>query len=96
LQKGPSDPRVFYDQLQIETWSEDSHRGFVSRFDVATPLGLAKYMEEENEDFLYGEDTIIVPKYDLRNIMRAVVIRFCEPEDPLRKRPESQSDEVDG
>jgi hypothetical protein len=90
LKKGPSDPRVFHDQLVIETWSEEHHRGFVSHFDIATPAGLAKTLEDDKEEFLYGEGIIIVPKYDLRNILRAVVLRFCEPEDPLLKKPESK------
>jgi hypothetical protein len=94
LKRGPADTRVFHDQLVVETWSDEYHRGFVSNFDIATPAGLAKTLEDDREEFLYGEGMIIVPKYDLRNILRAVVLRFCEPEDPLLKKPESE--EIEG
>jgi hypothetical protein len=72
LQTGPADPGAFYDELFVELEDPASGHRWTAGFYVTTPAGLARVMDEDRSDFLYGTHTIIVRRYDIAVILEAV------------------------
>lgn len=85
LVEGPSDPEDLYDEFFVELENPEHEHRWTTSFHVATPKGLKRVMQEDRSDFLYGEGTIIVPRFDLAVILRAVLEHYAEPNDPLFK-----------
>ncbi len=82
---GPPDPEDFYDEFLIECEHPETGYRWWTGFYVATPKGLARVMAEGRTDFLYGDSTIIVRRFDLKTIVRAVMESFAEWGDPNRQ-----------
>jgi len=75
---GPPDPLTFADELTVELYDPDSdHRWWQSYF-VATPQGLSEILRDKSWKYLYAAEILVVPKYDLQEIRRAVVSRIVE------------------
>lgn len=72
LHTGPADPATFHDELFVELEDPASGHRWTAAFYVATPVGLARVMDEERADHLYGTDTIIIRRYDIALILEAV------------------------
>jgi hypothetical protein len=85
LVEGPRDPEDFYDEFFVELENPEHEHRWTTSFHVATPKGLERVMREDGSEFVYGEGTIIVPRFDLATILRAVLERYAEPNDPLFK-----------
>jgi hypothetical protein len=94
LATGPSNPTVFYDELTVdfESYVNQDVARWESKWDVATPGGIKKFFDEGGEEFLYGEALILVARYDLKTILKAALIRHCEPNDPLTKPQAENAD----
>lgn len=75
---GPPDPWAFADELTVELYNPDSdHRWWQSYF-VATPQGISEILRDKSWKYLYAAEMLVVPKYDLEDIRRAVVSRIVE------------------
>ncbi len=85
LVSGPADAEDFYDELFVELENPEHEHRWTTSFHVATPKGLERVMHEDRSDFVYGDGTIIVQRFHLAAILRAVLERFAEPNDPLFK-----------
>src|SRR5262245_52395160 len=73
---GPPDPETFADELLIELYDPDSdHRWWQSYF-VASPQGLSRVLQETSWKYIYANEVLIFPRYDLEEIRRAVVTRI--------------------
>jgi hypothetical protein len=80
LTTGPRDPEDFYDELFIEWEHPETGYRWRTSFHVTTPKGMVRVMAEERTDFLYGDFTIIVRRYELKTVLRAVLEHFAEAE----------------
>ncbi|HXE90542.1 MAG TPA: hypothetical protein VNK82_06215 [Terriglobales bacterium] len=80
---GPSDPEDFYDEFFVEMENPEHEHRWTTSFHIATPKGLERVMQEDRSEFVYGDGAIIVQRFDLATILRAVLERYAEPNDPL-------------
>jgi hypothetical protein len=85
LVAGPADPQNFSDEFFVELEHPESGYIWTATFVVCTPVGVDHRMKSEREDFLFGEGMIIVKRFDLKTILRAVLTFYAEPNDPLRQ-----------
>ena len=90
---GPEDPDVFADELQVQLYDPDTDHGWWQSYFVATPQGLAGILRDKSWKYLYAPEMIIVPRYDLEEIRRAVVIRLMADHEFFKdkKEPEEES-----
>jgi hypothetical protein len=75
---GPADPSVFADELWVELYDPDSGHEWWQSYFVASPQGLAQILREKSWKYLYAPEMLVVPRYDLEEIRRAVVSRIIE------------------
>lgn len=88
LVAGPPDPNRFYDELFVELRGEHSDHSWTAQFLVTTPAGLEALMAEQRSDFFdVSGATIIVQRYDLKTILRAVLEHYAEPNNPMTLEP---------
>jgi hypothetical protein len=73
LIKGPPDPEAFYDSFSIEFLNEDDNHRWTSEYTIATPQGIDQHMADNRYKAQYGDGMIILRRYDLADILRAVV-----------------------
>jgi hypothetical protein len=74
LVQGPADPECFFDELCLKAQDPENGHAWNYYFTVATPSGLRKVMDEEKFASLYLDGgAIIVPRWDLANILHTVV-----------------------
>jgi hypothetical protein len=90
--EGPPDPEDLYDEFFVELENPAHEHRWTTSFHVATPKGLERVMREDRSEFVYGEGTIIVQRFDLAVILRAVLEHFAEPNDPLFKPKQIAAD----
>jgi hypothetical protein len=74
LSRGPDDPECFFDELCLKAQDPGNGHNWDTYYTVATPSGLRKVMEDERFASLYLDGgAIIVPRWDLANILHTVV-----------------------
>lgn len=74
LIRGPADPECFFDELCLKAQDPVNGHSWDWNYTVATPSGLRKVMEDEKFASLYLDGgAIIVPRWDLANILHTVV-----------------------
>jgi hypothetical protein len=73
LVAGPADPYNFLDEFSCEFENRDDGHKWTATYTVATPQGIAAFIAKENYRYVLGDSMIIVPRYDLATILRAVV-----------------------
>jgi hypothetical protein len=90
---GPDDPDVFADDLNVELYDPDSGHTWWQSYFVATPQGLAKILRDKSWKYLHAPEILVLPRYDLEEIRRAVVSRIMADHDFFkdRKRDEEES-----
>jgi len=75
---GPPDPWTFADELTVELYDPDSEHRWSQSYFVATPQGLSEILRDKSWKYLYAAEVLVLPKYDLEEIRRAVVSRIVE------------------
>jgi hypothetical protein len=71
---GPADPECFFDELCVKAQDPVNQQNWDLNYTVATPSGLRKVMDDEKFASLYLDGgAIIVPRWDLANILHTVV-----------------------
>jgi hypothetical protein len=78
---GPLDPLVFGDDLTVELYDPDSGHKWWQSYFVASPQGLAQILRDKSWNYLYATEMIVVPRYNLEEIRRAVVSRLVESQE---------------
>lgn len=91
VDSGPADPDCFYDELFVDFRDPDSGYTFKQSYFVATPTGVAQIMKEERWDHMFGTDLLIVPRFDRRVILAAVLEHEQERHEIL---PESSEERL--
>jgi hypothetical protein len=90
LVAGPDDKSVFCDEFFMEMVSDDAGHRWTAEHLIATPRGLEKMMAENNYSSFFGDGMIVVPRYELAHILRAVLERYMDDgvhEEPLENKP---------
>jgi hypothetical protein len=87
LVRGPEDPHSFCDDFFVGI--DDPETGYVGKltYTVATPAGLQALLEREHYSALFLDSAlIVVPKWDLAGLLKAIVDDLLEkhaiPESP--------------
>jgi len=73
---GPEDMDAFADELYVQLYDPDTGHGWWQSWFVATPEGLSAILRDKSWKYLYAPEMIVVPRYDLEEIRRAVVSRI--------------------
>ena len=89
---GPDDPDVFADELQLQLYDPDSDHGWWQSYFVATPQGLGTILREKSWRYLYAPEMIVVPRYDLEEIRRAVVSRIMADHEFFKDKKEAEEE----
>jgi hypothetical protein len=76
---GPPDPEDFYDELVFNAYNRSDGYRFTGSMMVATPRGLAAEIKHSCHAYLQGDGTVLVNRYDLSTILRALVERHTDP-----------------
>jgi hypothetical protein len=87
---GPPDPDVFADDLHVELYDPDSDNKWWHSYFVATPTGLSQILREKAWKYLYATGILVLPRYDLEEIRRAVVSRIVADHEFFKAKPESE------
>lgn len=90
---GPADPDVFADELNVQLYDPDSGHTWWQSYFVATPKGLAQILREKSWRYLHAPDMLVLPRYDLEEIRRAVVSRIMADHDYFKGREEMKEAE---
>lgn len=89
----PDDPSVFADELHVELYDPDSDHWWWQSYFVATPQGLAQILREKSWKYLHAPQILVLPRYDLEEIRRAVVSRIMADHEYFKdkEQPEEES-----
>jgi hypothetical protein len=89
---GPADSVVFADELHLQLYDPDSdHRWWQSYF-IATPQGLTQLLRDKSWKYLYAPEMLVVPRYDLEEIRRAVVSRVMTDHEFFKDKPQPEEE----
>ena len=91
---GPEDPEVFADELHVELYDPDSSHYWWQSWFVATPGGLAKVLHDKGWRYLHAPQMLVLPRYDLEEIRRAVVSRIMADHDYYKGLEDKQEEEA--
>ena len=89
---GPEDPDVFADELHLQLYDPDTDHGWWQSYFVATPQGLAGVLRHKSWRYLYAPEMIVVPRYDLEEIRRAVVSRIMADHEFFKDKKEAEEE----
>jgi hypothetical protein len=89
---GPDDPDAFADELHVQLYDPDTDHGWWQSYFVATPQGLARILREKSWRYLYGPEMLVLPRYDLEEIRRAVVTRIMADHEFFRDKKEPEEE----
>jgi len=87
---GPPDPLVFADELNVQLYDPDSGQKWGQSYVVASPRGLSQILRDKSWKYLYAPQMIVLPKYDLEEIRRAVVSRIMEENELFKPSGEKE------
>jgi hypothetical protein len=83
---GPADPEVFADELQVELYDPDSGHHWWQSYFVATPRGLDSILRQKSWRYLHAPQMLVISRYDLEEIRRAVVSRIMADHEYFKGR----------
>jgi hypothetical protein len=89
---GPIDPNVFADELSVELYDPDSGHGWWQSYFVATPQGLARVLHDKAWKYLHAPEMLVLPRYDLEEIRRAVVSRIIADHEFFKDTPQPEEE----
>ena len=89
---GPDDREVFADELSVQLYDPDTGYVWWQSYFVATPQGLEQILREKAWKYLYAPEVIVVPRYDLEEIRRAVVIRIMADHEFFKDKKEPEEE----
>jgi len=87
---GPPDPDVFADELHVELYDPDSGSAWWQSCFVATPKGLSQVLRDKAWKYLHATEILVLPRYDLEEIRRAVVSRIVADHEFFKPKLESE------
>ncbi|MGH9554573.1 MAG: hypothetical protein ACRD2Y_02015 [Terriglobales bacterium] len=94
LTTGPSDPEDFYDEFFVDWEHPETGYRWRTSYHVTTPKGMVRVMSEDRSDYLLGDATIVVRRFDLKTILRAVMESLIEANDARIQEARNKSPQV--
>jgi hypothetical protein len=91
---GPADPEIFADELHAQLYDPDTDHGWWQSYFVATPEGLAGILRDKSWKYLYAPEMLVVPRYDLEEIRRAVVSRIMADHEFFKDKKELEEESL--
>lgn len=91
---GPDDPEVFADELRVELYDPESEHAWWQSYFVATPQGLAKILHEKSWRYLHAPQILVLPRYNLEEIRRAVVSRIVADHDYFKGTDQGEEESL--
>ena len=91
---GPVDVDAFGDELYIQLYDPDTDHGWWQSYFVATPEGLSRILRERSWKCLYAPEMLVVPRYDLEEIRRAVVVRIMADHEFFKDKKQEAEEEA--
>ena len=91
---GPENSEIFADDLHIQLYDPDSNRYWWQSYFVATPKGLDKVLREKSWNYLYAPEMLVIPRYDLEEIRRAVVSRIIADYEHFKDREQAKEESL--
>ena len=91
---GPADADAFADELYVQLYDPDADHGWWQSYFVATPQGLSRILREKAWKYLYAPEMIVVPRYDLEEIRRAVVVRIMADHEFFKDKTDVEEEEA--
>lgn len=91
---GPADPDIFADELHIQLYDPDTDHDWWQSYFVATPQGLADILREKHWRYLHAPDVIVLPRFDLEEIRKAVVSRIVADHDYFQGNKDTEEDSL--
>jgi hypothetical protein len=88
----PDAPDVFADELHVQLYDPDTDHGWWQSYFVATPQGLSGILRQKSWKYLYAPEMIVVPRYDLEEIRRAVVVRIRADHEFFKDKKEPEEE----
>jgi len=73
LVSGPADPYNFVDEFSADFENRDDGHKWTATYTVATPQGLSGLLAKDDYRYVLGDGMIIIPRYDLATVLRAVL-----------------------
>jgi hypothetical protein len=89
---GPDDVDAFADELYVQLYDPDTDHGWWQSYFVATPEGLSEILRHKSWKYLYAPEMIVVPRYDLEEIRRAVVVRIMADHEFFKDKKEPEEE----
>ena len=91
---GPAESEAFADELHVQLYDPDSGHSWWQAYFVATPKGLEKILLEKSWRYLYAPEMLVIPRYDLEEIRRAVVSRIMADQQYFMDRKEAEEESL--
>jgi len=91
---GPAEAEVFADELHVQLYDPDTGHYWWQSYFVATPQGLAKILREKSWRYLHAPQMLVLPRYDLEEIRRAVVSRIMADHEFFKDREEPEEESL--
>ena len=91
---GLDDPETFADELNVELYDPDSNHAWWQSYFVATPQGLAKKLREKSWRYLYAPEILVLPRYNLEEIRRAVVSRIVADNEYFKGKGQAEEESL--
>jgi hypothetical protein len=91
---GPDDPSVFADELHVQLYDPDSGHWWWQSYFVATPQGLARILREKAWKYLHAPQILVLPRYDLEEIRRAVVSRIMADHEFFNDKEQAEEESL--
>ena len=89
---GPADADVFADELHVQLYDPETDHWWWQSYFVATPQGLARILREKAWRYLHAPEILVLPRYDLEEIRRAVVSRIVADHEFFKDRKEAEEE----
>jgi hypothetical protein len=91
---GPDDPGVFAEELHVQLYDPDSGHWWWQSYFVATPQGLAQILREKAWKYLHAPQILVLPRYDLEEIRRAVVSRIMADHEFFNDKEQAEEESL--
>jgi len=88
---GPIDRDVFADELHLQLYDPDSGNYWWQSYFVATPQGLAQILRDKSWKYVYAPEMLVLPRYDLEEIRRAVVSRVIADNEFFKDKKDKET-----
>ena len=91
---GPADPEGFADDLHIELYDPETGHSWWQSFFIATPQGLAEILREKHWRYLHAPAVLVLPRYDLEEIRRAVISRIVAENELFKGKDRTEEESL--